>query len=361
MTKQLRIILFILLVAPASFAGETIPTIVPMYKLTPRPAPDPSEIHSRWTGAHDVVTWWLNLWGEQSIKEQVKAAIESQILKQKEVLEWTGNGALLNMRVIRADKTEGGLRPLAIPGEGALVLGYGKSPDDVLFDYWKTQWVEVGVPQGWTVDRVMSAYVWVENRDGQIIRNGVPEGTMINLNKRVKENFPSMLKERLEKKLNNLQAWQRVADTAKSRILDRAAKEAIDKSLRAVTESQKRVFEINRTLKEALVQEHKAGEAVIFIRTLQAILTVAELANRAGEMLGENPDVFSNTTSAQAVIQKSEEIQEKRRQFSLSLKAEFDGGIVDLNKFLRRLWTEVQPANPPDVIKNDLNVGPRVP
>ena len=363
-TSKLNIILLIsiLFIAPEVHAAVTTPPVERFYQLPPQSVPNPSTVHARWKGTNAVASWWVNLWGSTSVhKNQIKAAIEDQIQKQKAVLEWSGNGALLNIMVIRAKHPETGLQPVAVLREGALVLGFGKSPDEVLVNHWSGHGVvDQGIPQGWVLDEVMSTYVWIESIKGKIVDKAIPRGTMLDLNKNVRENFPVLLRNFIENKTNNMKTWAKIADTAKRRDIDRAAKMAIDRSLKAVGESQKRVAEINGRLRDALEREKKASEALLIIKTLQGILTVVDLAMQASELLDVSPQTFANAESSTAVLTTSTEIVGNHQKASAQLKVDFKGSTDDLDTLLKKLWIDLKRANPPPVLEDKFQVDPRI-
>lgn len=342
---------FLLLVVAAN-ANDSVPIVEPAYKLDPRVAPNPSTVHGQWNSRVNVIAWWVNLWGKKSINKQVTAAIEAQMSKQEVILKWRGGGVLLNARIIRAQKTDSPLQPLGILGEGAHVIGYGKSPEEALIAHWGTAKLDQGIPPGWALDEVMSAYIWVELLNGRRVIKGIPSGTMLGLHKDVRENFPQLFQKWIEGRSDNLNSWIKVADYSKRRITERVAKAAIDKSLQMVTESHKRVIDSNRRLKEALERDQKLGEAILMLKTLQGVLTVTQLVSEVSSLMDENPQSFSNANSAAAVISKAEEIHEGHRIYTLKVKAEFDGSSRDLKGFVEKLWVAIQPASPPSEVKD---------
>jgi hypothetical protein len=245
----------------------------------------------------------------------------------------------------------------AILGDKALLVSYGTKPEWALFDNIRTGTIGAAIPPGWTIVPEMSCYVWVHlDAQHRIVNTVVPQGTILDLSKQIRDNWPSMWTELLQNNLHNNQVWQAVANTAKQRLHDRQAEAAIDRLLQSVTDSQRRVADINTRLKKALEDAASASSAVSILRGLQGVLTVADLASQAAEMLKAAPTTFSSASTGAAVVQKADEIRGDREQFAVRLQAQFDGSRDDLQTFLNRLWEQVKPANPPVQLNREFDV-----
>lgn len=350
---------FLFACALVSGAVAQTGTTVPTYPLVSPPVPSPSDVHARWRGGANVVSWWLNGFGQQQARNDIKRAVEAAIAAQKPFLTWTGQGVLLNARVIVKGAPNSPLRAWAVLGDGALAIGRGKTPEEALLASWRRSTIEAGVPDGWALDKTMSTYLWVQlTPSGSVKVEGVPRGTMLDLDKRVRDNWAYMEVRRFESELDNLDAWKRVATTAKKRIADNATKRQIDATLKSISDSHARVLDINTRLKTALDRAESAAESARLIATLQGVLSVAQLTQMAVDAFQVPSSEFSGVSTGVGVASKVESYHKERVQFAAELKVAFDGSVKDLQTFLDNMIVQIAPANPPPGVRDTLQVVP---
>lgn len=332
-------------------------TSVPAYPIVNPPMRSPSDVQSSWRGGANVIAWWLNGFGQQQTRDGIRRAVEKTINAQKPFLEWTGQGVLLNARVITRVDPNTPLRAWAVLGDGATVVGSGKTAEEALLTAWRKDTLNAGVPDGWSLDQTMSTYLWVRLKsDGTISTEGVPRGTMYDLDKRVRDNWAQMEVRRFENELGNLEAWNQVAKTAKARLADRQSRKTIDDALQAIVDSQARVREINEKLKAALDKARAAQETVQLIATLQGVVSVAQLTQMAIDGLNVPATEFDGQSTGAGVARKVESLRDGRVQYAAEMKVAFDGSIGDLQKFLDKLLGQIAPANPPAGVRDSLQV-----
>jgi hypothetical protein len=331
-----------------SVANQAAESAEPKYRLTPRPPPDVTNVEDLWSGGVDQVAWWINLWGEESVRSDVRTAINAKIQREGENLRWTGGGVLLRQEVIRQYNDETPLTSVGMLGDGAVVVGYGQTKEDAWIQNRSGGTVEARLPDGWKIDDVMSAYLWVQRSpDGTLTRTGVPKGTLLTFDKQMQDNWGVYYGQYLQRKTQNLQEWKQVAATAQQRLRDQAARDAITKSLNDVQASKQRVADSMAKLQQALDSAQQGAAALSFLRTMQGVVQVAQLGQMASNMLGADPANFSGASSGDAVITTAESIQGDRVTYSMKMEATFDGNFTELQNFLSKLWSQVQPANPP--------------
>src|SRR5262249_518199 len=94
----------------------------------------------------------------------------------------------------------------------------------------------------------------------------------------------------------------------------------------------------------------------LIVRVMKGIITLAELRNKAADLMGENPSQFSDTKDESAVIKRVDQINDNRHTVSVQLRADFDTGFDGFQKALDKLWTSVQPASPPKEIRSSFKL-----
>ena len=269
--------------------GGTVETAEPIYRLTPRPQPNPQEVRARFKGTVDGVAWWLNMWADTKLQPAIKASVEETAKAQVGLMKWTGHGVLLRLEVVRRHDKETPLEAVGILGESAFVIGSGQTPEDAWIEFQSRAGIwRPGVPEGWQLDQVMSTYTWVErDKNGELTYRNVPQGIVTDLESKIIYNWGQYYTSHLNTKRNNRRLWLTVAENAKASINDRVAKDSIDRSFRLVDEFRKRVADIEERLQKALQAEKDGANAARIIRTLKGILTVAELVDKAALLMGE--------------------------------------------------------------------------
>ena len=185
-------------------------------------------------------------------------------------------------------------------GDAVTVVGTGKSPEEALFWSWRRELnaFSANPPDGWVVDETMSMYLWVrQGPDGRLLVEGVARGTTLDLNNRVRENWPQMELRRLKAKIENLATWEEVARIAQSRMARREKQQSIETTLKAVVESKQKLRAINERLK-TMEKERAAVEAAGLVSTQQGALSLTRLTStpvltpEAQQFVAERPYRF---------------------------------------------------------------------
>ena len=272
-------------------------TVLPPSRINNPPERSAAETHLRWKGSVDAVSWWLNGLGQQRARDEIKKAIDRTIAAQRPFITWTGEGVLLKAQVVsRSDPNTRG-KAWAVLGDAVTVVGTGKSPEEALFLSWRREsnTFSANPPDGWLVDETMSMYLWVrQSPDGRLLVEGVPRGTTLDLNNRVRENWLQMELRRLKAKSDHLATWEQVARIARSKMTRREKQESIETTLRAVVESKQKLREINERLK-AMERERAAIEAARLGSTPQGALSLNQLTSTPGftpeaqQLIAERP------------------------------------------------------------------------
>jgi hypothetical protein len=260
--KAVRLFSILLSVAAVVSAADE-----PKYRLPAAEVPNRQDIEGRWSGSVDFVGWWINMWIDRRLQPQIRGAIQAAISKQEEYLNWTGQGVLLRLEIIRRYDGNTPLTAVGLLSNPAYAIGHGESAGEAWIQNRSTGTISAGVPEGWEIDKVMSGYLWVyRDAHGHLVKKGVPNGTLARLDREMTDSWPLMYSRYLQARANNLELWKRIADKAVQKIKDRAAKAAIETSLRQVDESKRRVTEINKRLEQALESE-KRGDQILAVGT----------------------------------------------------------------------------------------------
>jgi hypothetical protein len=349
--KAVRLFSILLSVAAVVSAADE-----PKYRLPAAEVPNRQDIEGRWSGSVDFVGWWINMWIDRRLQPQIRGAIQAAISKQEEYLNWTGQGVLLRLEIIRRYDGNTPLTAVGLLSNPAYAIGHGESAGEAWIQNRSTGTISAGVPEGWEIDKVMSGYLWVyRDAHGHLVKKGVPNGTLARLDREMTDSWPLMYSRYLQARANNLELWKRIADKAVQKIKDRAAKAAIETSLRQVDESKRRVTEINKRLEQALESEKRGDQILAFLRVMSTVLTASQLAQQAADQFGDAA-AFRNATTASSVIQTAEQVQTDRVHYAATLRVQFDGSFADLQKFLAQLWHNVQPANPPGEVGSSFDI-----
>lgn len=352
---------FTLLVAQITSAQFT--ELVPSKTWNPDSVPrSPSEVRDSWSGALNAAAWWVNLYADNKVKQDVKLVLEKSIAAIAKDLEWTGEGALVNVRLIRKSSPNSPLKAVGILGDQAWYAGTGRTAEDALFSFWRTPQLRPGVPQGWTEDPLGNNYFWVTlNSAGKPQSTVVPRGLADDLNSKLTANFGQYALDYYKRSWQATDTWLNIAKTARARLIDQASKKALDKAWEEVKASQARVAEANAKLEKALESERKAARALQFVQTLQGILTVAQLVQEVRTMLDEPLPELSKASTAEAVINTANGIVNGKRVERAKMEAAFDGTYGDLQKYLTILGEMAKKAGAPRSVegKTRLEPGPK--
>ena len=201
----------------------------------------------------------------------------------------------------------------------------------------------------------MSGYLWVQlDRKGHIGQRGVPRGTIRDLDERMSGQWAAYYVNYLQRKTTKLQTWQHIAATSQQRIKDRAIQATIQSTLKRIEESRTRVEEINNHLTQALQAEKSGTSAVAFLRIMQNVLSLSELVKTATDEFGKAPEL-SKATQSSELIKAADQLQNGRQQQSIQLRAEFNGSIDELQKFLGELSSDIQRGGPPSTVRDPLH------
>lgn len=270
-------------VSPAAPAPPEVATsaVLPAFSLNDPPMRSAAATHSRWRGPADAVSWWLDGLGQQRARHEIKKAIDRAIAAQRPFITWTGEGVLLKAQVARRSDPNTRRQAWAILGDAVTVVGTGKSPEEALFLSWRRELSTLSAqpPDGWVVDEAMSMYLWVrQSPDGRLLVEGVPRGTTLDLNNRVRENWSQMELRRLQTKIEHLATWEEVSQIAQSRRARRGKQRSIETTLGAIVESKQRLRAINERLK-AMEQERAAIEAARLQSTQRSALSPTQLTS----------------------------------------------------------------------------------
>lgn len=324
------------------------------------PPSSPSEIHERWSNGIDAVAWWIDLFAKRETDKNIKKYLDESISKIVNDLQWTGEGALINVRLIESTSPNSPFKAVGILGDRAWYAGTGRSPEEALFQFWRTPQLRPGVPSGWSEDPLGDNYFWVTiDSYGIVSRTVVPRGLAVDLDQQVKFNFDKLATQAYERSWNNLNVWQNIADAARQRLTDRKAKDAVSTAIAAVKESQARVASANLKLQAALDSERRAGQALAFVHTMQGILTVAQLVQEVRSTMDEPVPELSNASSAEAVINTTKTIADSRVEQRTKMVAVFNGSLDDLQTFLDRLHSLAKEAGAPPIVDEKLTVNHR--
>ncbi|MYN16057.1 hypothetical protein GTP81_04770 [Rugamonas sp. FT107W] len=335
--------------------------LVPSTRWNPASVPkSPSEVHDAWQGGVDAVAWWVNIFAEKAVQKNVSKLINESMVTVAKDLAWTGGGALVNVRLIRMQAPDTPLQAVGILGDSAWFAGIGRTPEEALFEYWKTPQLRPEVPKGWTEDPLGSNYFWVQiDASGKPRATVVPRGLAVDLDQRLRENFGQYALEYYRKSWAATDTWSNIAREARSRMTEQAARKKVDDAWASVKASQARVAEANIKLEEALESERRTSKALQTIKLMQGILTVAQMIQEVRSTLNEPVPELSAASNAAAVINVTENIYKGRKDSRVTMLAAFDGSLADLQGFLNSLRGLAKQAGAPLTVDQKMTVGPR--
>ena len=78
--------------------------------------------------------------------------------------EWTGDGALVEVRLIERSHPDSPFKAVGILGDRLWLAGTGTRPEDALYDYWSRLSLRPGVPDSWSVHPLGETYFWIKWR-----------------------------------------------------------------------------------------------------------------------------------------------------------------------------------------------------
>lgn len=88
----------------------------------------PSEVADAWSGAIDGIAWWVNLYGEQAVRKQIDVLLRESVADARKLIEWTGDGALVEVRLIERSHPDSPFKAVGILGDRLWLAGTGARP-----------------------------------------------------------------------------------------------------------------------------------------------------------------------------------------------------------------------------------------
>jgi hypothetical protein len=301
-----------------------------------------AEVQSLFQNGVELGTWIAALVSNLKSPSEVNAAIEGSLQDIAKEIAWTGEGALVRVRVIEKDSVSsdpGSLAMVDILGNRAFLVATGLTPEDALFDAWAGEpQLELAPPTGWHLHPFGTNYSWVTlDASGRPHATVLPRGLATDLDQRLKADFGSIALRHYARQIDATDLWAAVARKAKERLTDFTSKETVDSVAASIKHSHERVTEANAKLVDALDRERRARAAQNTIRLMQGLLTVAQLVQEVRSTTGEAPASLTNASNAAEVQQAAETISTKASEQVKSDLSTFERAVQLLKQDLAGL------------------------
>ena len=304
-----------------------------------------NDVQDAWSGGADIFAWWVNLFGANAFADDLRVATDNARAKALEAVSWTGTGALLWVRVVRVEHGDTQLVARGILGDGPLLVGLGVEPRDALFEHLNSDQLVVAPPPGWKFDEAASYFLWVtsDKPEGVV----VPRGSMRELSDEVRAKFSELSLQHFSRKFRSGLVLSNVVSRAKRDLQDQQAKDALDKTLARIVESERRVRDIEKKLEIALREAADSNRALMLLNTLKGVLTVAQLGEMVATELNRSPAEFKNAPSGKHLLQMTQGIADKAEADRVSYVGMFEGSLEDFRTYMGILEQQLQEFAPP--------------
>ena len=111
------------------------------------------------------------------------------IADARKLIEWTGDGALVEVRLIERSHPDSPFKAVGILGDRLWLAGTGTRPEDALYDYWSRLSLRPGVPDSWSVHPLGETYFWIKLEGDKPVIAVVERGLARDLDARLRAIF----------------------------------------------------------------------------------------------------------------------------------------------------------------------------
>jgi hypothetical protein len=332
-------------------------TLVPSVTWSASALPkSPSQVNDQYSNAIDVAAWFAKVFGERKRQADIVDMLQRSVSEVAPVVQWTGQGALLAIRLIEKSHPDTPFIAAGILGDRAYLVGTGENPEEALYVGWRQGMILPGVPPGWDLNPLGDSYFWVTAQDGKVLARAVPYGLARDLDTRLKDNFGKVALDHSRRSWQSLSRWEAVAVNAKKHLAQNAAKREIDSVMADIRASQARVNAANTELARALERERRAATAAQTIRVLQGLVSVAQLVQEVQTIMNDTVPQLNGATTATAVIEVTDTVYKDSTAKTASMAALFSGSLDDLQKFLDMLKVSANAAGAPSAVGDSLKI-----
>jgi hypothetical protein len=312
------------------------------------PAINFGDVQDAWSGAVDVVGWWVNLFGANQLAQDMQDSSKSACAKALAATNWTGTGALLWLRVMKVDHQDSPLVARGIIGDGPMFLALGQTPREALYAYLTSDRMIGNPPDGWVFDDAASHYIWVDSNhpNGTVI----PKGAIRELTDEVKGKFSEMALAHAQAQFSSGEILTKIVDAAKKSLQDAQAAAKLEDILQTVKSSQARVRQIQEKLNDALEAASASQRAMMLLDTLKGVLSIAQLGEMVAAEMKVDASVFKNQPTLDSLVTFTQGKAAAAEDTRVHYLGAFNGSIEDYKTFLKLLQQQVYeyvPSAPP--------------
>ena len=321
-------------------------------------APNYREIQSRFSDAVSVYQWWANIAVENALRRDISNMIKNAIAEASPLIGWADGGVLYEIRVVRSESAgENGQYLAQIVDGRATYSGMGPSAEIALFKYLKESRVSTGDPPGYAYDPFYSGFFWVERgKSGAFSATVVPRGTAYDVTKRLAANYGTVAEQFRQAELAAGERYARIAEVAKTKLRNEAARAAIDSAAKSVEASRVLVQEINSKLARAIRQAEKANNTAVALAALSKVLELTALIQQATSGVGDAKFNANDAKNPPDVISRVRTYEDQQIRIKETLEIQLQRGQEAFAKSIDAFGTTIAPANPPSQVMDDIKV-----
>jgi hypothetical protein len=307
----------------------------------------------------EVAAWYANMWGDNALMEKISDAVKKAYTANKDMLI-DGRGLLLRFRVEKVSHADTPFSAKRLIGDGYIDMGVAITPEHALFAYMTEPQLLQSETAGWEFDELASPYIWVSNdATGSAISSVVPQGVAGDLLDRMQSDYDNLFADSYTGLVDmGFASVMQAADAAKEdakNLANRAEIEAISQEL---LDSHKRVNEINRDLENALREVERAGYALQQLKTLQGIISIAQMTVDFARELDVKPEELSKDMTPEMpeimkydlLYSRVQTLKNGKLQTAETLVLSFNANASRFNASKNKFWT--------DYMKNDKSSRP---
>ena len=196
----------------------------------------PSEVADAWSGAIDGIAWWVNLYGEQAVRKQIDVLLRESVADARKLIEWTGDGALVEVRLIERSHPDSPFKAVGILGDRLCWPVPAPVP--------RTRSTTTGRARAaarradsWSVHPLGETYFWIKlEGDKPVI--AVERGLARDLDARLRDDFGRYAADHARRSWNARTRGENVAVATKKRLADTAARKAVDSAMLEIRASR---------------------------------------------------------------------------------------------------------------------------
>jgi hypothetical protein len=297
-----------------------------------------------------LAQFWTSRLGEVALRSKIKELLAESVLRAKPIIDWTGQGVLYEVRVVRneiADR-EGYFNAQAT----AEYRGTGVVAEQALFRFLGLPQVLPGDLAGYKYAPEWSGFYFVHtDSKGTIAVSGVLDGTTNAMLRKMQSSYGDLQLQYAQANESDLESWIEICNNGKRSVTDAAAAGRLANLQAVLQDSDNRVRKIEADLKAAIEKSDKAEALARNIQILKLVLDAAALAKKAQTEIPEKAVGIKSDDPTEVVVQKITIYGDDNRRLAESLRVQVKTIREQAISTAHGIKPELRTSNAPPVVQ----------